>query len=146
MRFQSKQHLFLAFFFIFFFKFFLSFFYVHVPFLKCSVYFAICCTGLSPQFHSVTVILDNMEALGKAHAPCVPPLRFRPRGCCFYGKAAASKAADLDLIPAFAVVLFPGRVRPVTSKWVLRWLPRRVSGVLGQHWDWSAWCQYTTTG
>ena len=35
-----------------------------------------------------------------------------PRWPC--GKASTSRAADLGLIPTFAVDLFPGRLRPAT--------------------------------
>ena len=46
-------------------------------------------------------------------------------------KLSASRAADLDLIPAFALDLFLGQVTPVTSKLALRWLPCQVPDVTG---------------
>ena len=49
----------------------------------------------------------------------------------------------IPLAPGF----FRGRVIPVTSKLALQWLyPARRLALQGQHWDWSARCQYTVTG
>ena len=50
-------------------------------------------------------------------------------GSC--GQASDSRAADLASIPVFAVDLFPGRVIPLTSEWVLHWLPFQEPGIMG---------------
>ena len=52
-----------------------------------------------------------------------------PRGSVV--KESAPSAADLGSIPAFSVVLFRGRVIPVTSKLALQWLPCQAPGVIG---------------
>ena len=46
-------------------------------------------------------------------------------------KASDWKAEDPGLIPACAVGTFPGRVKPVTEKSVLEWLPYKVHGDIG---------------
>ena len=58
-------------------------------------------------------------------------------------------AADLGLIPAFAVDLSPGRVIPVTQKLALEWLPCQAPGITGSglglvgpvsvYCDWTSW-------
>ena len=49
-----------------------------------------------------------------------------PRGSVV--KESAPSAVDLGSIPSFSVVLFPGRVIPVTSKLALQWLPCQAPG------------------
>ena len=46
-------------------------------------------------------------------------------------KVSTSRAEDLGSIPAFAVGVVLGRVRPVSSKLVIQWLPCQALGVLG---------------